>query len=119
MGKRSMTPKNMEKQFGRPTSFVCPECNGPLWETDLGRSLQYRCQVGHAYSPDRLLADRADDLERALWSAVRTFDEEAALLGCVAKRKVQPLTIGPDLESRAREQERKAQMIRKLLQRKR
>ena len=55
--KRSMTPKDMEKKFRLPTAFVCPECNGPLWETDVGRSLQFRCHVGHSYSPDSLLAD--------------------------------------------------------------
>lgn len=116
MGKRSMSPKEMEKQFGRPTVFVCPECNGPLWETDSGRSLQFRCHVGHAYSPDSLLADHADSLERALWSAVRTFDEQAALLRRLAERNVQPLTIGPNLEDRAREREKHADAIRKLLQ---
>ncbi|HWI57045.1 MAG TPA: chemotaxis protein CheB [Bacillota bacterium] len=119
MGQRSLTPKAMEKQFGRPTGFVCPECNGPLWETDSGRSLQFRCHVGHAYSPDSLLADHADNLERALWSAVRTFDEQAALLRRLAERQVQPLTIGPNLEFRAREHERNAQLIRDLLQGKR
>ena len=68
MGKRAMSPEDMEEQFGSPTAFVCPECNGPLWETESGRSLQFRCHVGHAYSPDSLLADPAEGLERALWS---------------------------------------------------
>jgi len=116
MSKRSMSPKNMEKEFGLPTSIVCPECNGPLWETASGRSLQFRCHVGHAYSPDSLLADHALSLERALWSAVRTFDEQAALLRRLAERKVQPLSIGPNLEARAREREQHAESIRKLLQ---
>jgi len=116
MSKRSLSPKNMEKQFGLPTSIVCPECNGPLWETASGRSLQFRCHVGHAYSPDSLLADHALSLERALWSAVRTFDEQAALLRRLAARKVQPLSIGPNLEARAREREKHAESIRKLLQ---
>lgn len=116
MSKRSMPPRDMEKQFGRPTPFVCPECNGPLWETTSGRSLQFRCHVGHAYSPDSLLADHADSLERALWSAVRTFDEQAALLRRLAERNVHPLTIGANLEDRAREHEKNAESIRKLLQ---
>jgi two-component system chemotaxis response regulator CheB len=116
MQKRSMSPKKMEQTFGLPTSIVCPECNGPLWETASGRSLQFRCHVGHAYSPDSLLADHADSLERALWSAVRTFDEQAALLRRLAARKVQPISIGPNLEARAREREKHAESIRKLLQ---
>jgi hypothetical protein len=63
-----------------------------------------------------LLADHALSLERALWSAVRTFDEQAALLRRLAERKVQPLSIGPNLEARAREREKHAESIRKLLQ---
>jgi two-component system, chemotaxis family, protein-glutamate methylesterase/glutaminase len=116
MEKRTMTPKEMEKEFGLPTSFVCPECNGPLWETKPGASLQFRCHVGHAYSPDSLLADHADGLERALWSAVRTFDERAGLLRRLGKRKYHSQTIGQKWEARAKEHEQHAEVIRKLLQ---
>lgn len=114
--KRQLTPKEMEKKFGRPTGFVCPECNGPLWETKTGRSLQFRCHVGHAYSPDSLLADHADGLERALWSAVRTFDEQAALLRRLGERRFQSQTYGANLEERAGKFERDADAIRNLLQ---
>ncbi len=113
--KRIMSPKEMEKKFGLPTSFVCPECHGPLWETKAGPSLQFRCHVGHAYSPDSLLADHADGLERALWSAVRTFDERAALLRRLGERKYKSPNIGPDLAAKASLHEKHADVIRKLL----
>ena len=116
MEKRSMSPKEMEKKFGLPTSFVCPECNGPLWETQAGASLQFRCHVGHAYSPDSLLADHADGLERALWSAVRTFDERASLLRRLGERKYRSPAVGPNLEAKAKQHEKNAEVIRKLLQ---
>lgn len=116
MEKRSLRPKEMEKTFGRPTSFVCPECNGPLWETKAGPSLQFRCHVGHAYSPDSLLADHANGLERALWSAVRTFDEGASLLRRIGARDKQSASITKHWETRAKEQEKHAEMIRQLLQ---
>lgn len=116
MSKRSMPPKEMEKTFGLPTSFVCPECNGPLWETKAGPSLQFRCHVGHAYSPDSLLADHADGLERALWSAIRTFDERAALLRRLGERKYHSESVGKHWESRANELEQHAEVIRTLLQ---
>jgi two-component system, chemotaxis family, protein-glutamate methylesterase/glutaminase len=116
MDKRSMKPKEMEKEFGLPTSFVCPECNGPLWETKAGPSLQFRCHVGHAYSPDSLLADNADGLERALWSAVRTFDERAGLLRRLGQRKYQSESVGQNWKTQANEHERHAEVIRKLLQ---
>ncbi len=116
MTKRSMSPRDMEKKFGLPTSFVCPECNGPLWETQAGPSLQFRCHVGHAYSPDSLLADHANGLERALWSAVRTFDERAALLRRLGKRKYHSDSVGPHWEANAKELEQHAELIRNLLQ---
>jgi two-component system chemotaxis response regulator CheB len=116
--KRSLSPREMEKKFGRPTGFVCPECNGPLWETKIGRALQFRCHVGHAYSPESLMADHADGLERALWSAVRTFDEQAALLRRLKERRFSSPShgTGSDLETRAVKFEADADAIRKLLQ---
>ncbi|MBC7366163.1 MAG: chemotaxis protein CheB [Undibacterium sp.] len=117
--KRQMSPKEMAQKFGPPTGFICPECNGPLWETKTGRSLQFRCHVGHAYSPDSLMADHADGLERALWSAVRTFDEQAALLRRLGERRFHSQAYGSDLELRAAKFEGDAEAIRKLLQAKR
>ena len=111
-----MRPKEMEKTFGPPTSFVCPECNGPLWETKAGASLQFRCHVGHAYSPDSLLADHADGLERALWSAVRTFEERAALLRRLGERQYHTESVGTQWKAKSKELERHAEVVRKLLQ---
>ena len=116
MAKRQMRPKEMETKFGPPTAFVCPECNGPLWETKAGPSLQFRCHVGHAYSPDSLLADHADGLERALWSAVRTFDEQAALLRRLGERRFHSQAYGANAGARAKKLEGDADVIRKLLQ---
>lgn len=116
MEKRSMRPKEMEDRFGLPTSFVCPECNGPLWETKAGRSLQFRCHVGHAYSPGSLLADNSDGLERALWSAVRTFDERAGLLRRLGERKYLSAPFEKDWAAKANELEKQAEVIRKLIQ---
>ena len=113
--KRSMMPKEMEAEFGLPTSFVCPECNGPLWETKPGRSLQFRCHVGHAYSPDSLLADHADGLERSIWSTMRRFDERAALLRRLGQRKYHSETVGKNWGSKAQELEQQSRLIRKLL----
>jgi hypothetical protein len=58
-------------------------------------------------------------LERALWSAIRTFDEQAALVRRLAQRSVQPHSVGANPEERARGLENNANLIRKLLQRER
>jgi hypothetical protein len=113
--KRFLIPKEMEKEFGLPTSFVCPECNGPLWETKPGRALQFRCHEGHAYSPDSLLADHKAALERVLWTAARTFDERAGLLRRLGERKYHSETAGKNWGTKAKELELQSELIRKLL----
>jgi two-component system, chemotaxis family, protein-glutamate methylesterase/glutaminase len=116
MDARSLRPNEMEKKFGPATPFVCPECNGPLWEISEGASLQFRCHVGHAYSPDSLIADHVNGLERTLWSAVRTFDEQAALLRRLGEKKYRLESVGTHWKSRAKQLEQHAEAIRKLLE---
>jgi two-component system chemotaxis response regulator CheB len=64
---------------GPPMAFSCPECNGTLWEVREGRLSRYRCRVGHSYTEENMLAAHSDNLERALWSALRILEERAAL----------------------------------------
>ncbi|HEV2695561.1 MAG TPA: chemotaxis protein CheB [Verrucomicrobiae bacterium] len=113
--KRFLSPKAMEKEFGLPTSFVCPECDGPLWETKPGRALQFRCHEGHAYSPDSLLAAQEQWLERTLWSSARSFDERANLLRRLGERKYHSETVGKNCGTKAKELEQQSELIRKLL----
>jgi two-component system, chemotaxis family, protein-glutamate methylesterase/glutaminase len=113
--KRTLTPRKMVEKLGPPSEFICPECSGPLWELKEGRPLQFRCHVGHSYSPESLLADHSDGLERALWAAVRTLDERAALLRRLAGEKQGSRASGPDPEKEAKMQEAHAAVIRKLL----
>jgi two-component system chemotaxis response regulator CheB len=110
-----LIPKDMEKEFGLPTSFVCPECDGPLWETKPGRALQFRCHEGHAYSPDSLLAAQEQWLERTLWSSARSFDERANLLRRLGKRKYHSETAGKNCGAKVKELEAQSELIRKLL----
>jgi two-component system chemotaxis response regulator CheB len=113
--KRFLIPKDMEKEFGLPTSFVCPECDGPLWETKPDRALQFRCHEGHAYSPDSLLAAQEQWLEQTLWSSARTFDERANLLRRLGERKYHSETVGKNWGSKAKVLEAQSELIRKLL----
>jgi len=64
---------------GRPSGFSCPDCHGVLWEAQEGKMLSYRYRVGHAFSPESLLASQSEYLEEALWSALRALKESAAL----------------------------------------
>ena len=71
---------------GPPSSFVCPECHGALWETNEGDHLTFRCHVGHAYSAESMYASQAEDLEHALWVALRTLKDRVALSRLMAER---------------------------------
>jgi two-component system chemotaxis response regulator CheB len=68
-------------------SFVCPECNGPLYETREGKLIKFNCQIGHSFSPESLTAAHTDALERALWIAVRTLNERIAIHEALAQQQ--------------------------------
>jgi two-component system chemotaxis response regulator CheB len=62
----------------------CPTCGGPLSERSEPGLERFRCHVGHGFSTDALVAAQTDEVERALWSAVRLLDEKAALFSRLA-----------------------------------
>jgi two-component system chemotaxis response regulator CheB len=75
-----------QTQPGTPSTMTCPECHGTLWETREGPLVHFRCRVGHAYTAESLLAHQADQLEAALWTALRSLEEHAALCRRLAER---------------------------------
>lgn len=64
---------------GTRTELVCPICNGVLTEAQPGVLQHFRCHVGHAFSLESLIREQSEELERALWAAVRALEESAAL----------------------------------------
>jgi len=102
---------------GRPSVFSCPECHGTLWEVEDGGLLRFRCRVGHVYSPDSMMAAQTDEVERSLWTALRTLEERAALAHRLAERGRQRdhHWVDKAFTQRAREAEMEANHIRGLL----
>jgi two-component system, chemotaxis family, protein-glutamate methylesterase/glutaminase len=80
------TLADRQTQPGVPSTMTCPECHGSLWETREGALVHFRCRVGHAYTAESLLAHQADQLEAALWTALRSLEEHAALSRRLASR---------------------------------
>jgi two-component system, chemotaxis family, protein-glutamate methylesterase/glutaminase len=113
--------QEMEKRMGAPSGFICPDCNGPLWETKAGDLPHFRCLVGHAFSPESLLAGESDAVERALWTAVKTLEERAALLEKLAARagKLNQNLSGASFRERSEEHRNQAALIRGILDRSR
>ena len=102
---------------GKPSVFTCPECHGTLWEADEAGLLRFRCRVGHVYSPETMIAAQTDEVDRALWTALRTLEERAAMAHRLAERardRHHPL-VDRAFTIRANETEREADQIRQLL----
>ena len=62
-----------------PSGLACPACGGALWENAEAGVTQYRCYLGHTYALSNLLDGQWEKVESALWTAVRTMQERAAL----------------------------------------
>jgi two-component system chemotaxis response regulator CheB len=78
-------PQN-EPHNGRVSVFVCPECLGTLWELDSHNLLQFKCRVGHSFSAETMYNEQAENVEKALWTAVRVLQEHADLSLRLAER---------------------------------
>ena len=67
-------------EIGSPSSFVCPECHGGLWEVSDVRPRRFRCHTGHAFTMRTLQDTLATASEEALWNARRALQERLLLL---------------------------------------
>jgi two-component system chemotaxis response regulator CheB len=83
VGSDDMVTRNMN---GAPSRFTCPECGGALWELENEKLLRYRCHIGHGYTAESLMAAQHDNLEDALWSALRALEENAGMRRRMASR---------------------------------
>lgn len=112
--------KAILEQGGRPgtaSTFTCPDCGGVLWELRDNGVVRYRCHTGHAYSLESLVAEQAEDLERALWSASRALEEKAALarrMAANARQQNRHLSEAQFLEQ-AQEAAQHAELVRQVL----
>jgi two-component system chemotaxis response regulator CheB len=99
------------QQIGRPSTFVCPECRGTLWQIDSSRPPRFRCHTGHAFSLASLAAAQSQATEDALWSAVRALQEKETLL-----RRVVELDRQAGDEGHARHIEQEADRLHRQIQ---
>lgn len=61
------------------TDLTCPDCRGTIWTIKKGKFCEYRCRVGHSFSPKSMLAQHFMAQEKALWSAIVSLEEGASL----------------------------------------
>jgi two-component system, chemotaxis family, protein-glutamate methylesterase/glutaminase len=103
---------------GDPSGLTCPACGGALFEKPGEHPVHFRCRTGHAYSPESLAADQTDTLDAALWAALRSLEEAAALARRMEKRAREHdnLPAGQRYQQRAREADKHAALLRSMLQ---
>jgi two-component system chemotaxis response regulator CheB len=111
-----MSAINADKP-GAPSAYVCPECNGTLFEIREGELVHFRCRVGHAYGAESLLVSKSEELEGALWTAMRTLEEKAALYGRMGDRakKRHNSEVSDRFQRNAEDMRQQAQIIRDML----
>jgi two-component system chemotaxis response regulator CheB len=102
---------------GKVSVFTCPECHGTLWEADERGIVRFRCRVGHVYSPESMLAAQTDSVDRALWIALRSLEERAALTHRLSERASsrQHTWVAKAFQQRALAADQHAAVIRDLL----
>ncbi len=107
------------EEQGVASDLTCPECGGSLRESRVEEVVHFRCRTGHAYSPETLLVKQDDVVEAALWAAVRSLLENAALARRMERRLGQGSRLGSSAEQRyerrAEEAERHAEVLRRML----
>jgi two-component system, chemotaxis family, protein-glutamate methylesterase/glutaminase len=100
-----------------PSALTCPECGGALWEVQDHHVLRFRCHLGHGYTGEALSEQQVENIENAMWVAMRTLEESAALRRNLAQRtrgsSMNLLASGYEQQARAAEQ--RAALIRSVL----
>jgi two-component system chemotaxis response regulator CheB len=73
--------------------------------------------VGHAYGAESLVAAKNEELEGALWTALRTLEEKAALHRRMAEKAAsgENARVAKNFRASAEDMHRQAQTIRNLL----
>lgn len=103
---------------GQSTRFTCPDCGGVLFEYDEGSLERFQCSVGHAYSLESLVDGQAQQVEHALWAAVRILEDRAILLRRMVRYSRESGREHAErlFEGRARELAAQAELIRTALE---
>ncbi|MFU8865279.1 MAG: chemotaxis protein CheB [Rhodobacterales bacterium] len=96
--------------------YICPHCQGPLWEIADHPPLRYRCHTGHSFTVDAMLEAQAEEAEGLLWTLMRSHQQRATLVRSMAER-AKGTAQAAHLLRRAEEYGKDADMIRSMIER--
>lgn len=106
-----------EDHPGDVSAFSCPDCGGVLWQIQEGDFVRFRCRVGHSWTSDALVAEQSDQVDDALWAALRSLEERTSLLRQMAARyrRSGTDTLATRFELQAAQMEARAHLVRDLV----
>ena len=67
------------ERYGTPSRFPCPDCGGVLWDLSHLGPMRFRCEVGHAHSAASLSEIQTEEVEAAMWTALRALEDRVEL----------------------------------------
>ncbi|CAN5379165.1 hypothetical protein BH11ARM2_BH11ARM2_03100 [soil metagenome] len=115
----TLDPLHALEMDGKPSQYVCPEYQGTLFELEEEQGIShFRCYVGHATSVETLASKQEEELETALWIALRAIEEHSLLLQRMIGRSEQRglrISVG-NYRSKLAEGTVKAGIIRRALE---
>jgi len=77
-------PRRMA-EIGPQSPVKCPDCGGPTWRAGDDIQERYRCYLGHVITARGLLKNTGDQVETALWNAIRALHERALTFETLAE----------------------------------
>lgn len=113
VGEHKRTDVEGAKVEPQLTDLTCPDCRGTIWEVLRGKGKEFRCRVGHTFSPKTMLSEHSATQEKALYGAVVALEEGASLATRLADEFEVPL--GDRLRAEARERQLQAETILNIL----
>lgn len=69
-------PTEPEDDFDQ---LICPDCGGAMRRVADDDVIRFRCHVGHGWTAEALQARQDEDLDAALWTALRMIEDQISL----------------------------------------
>jgi two-component system chemotaxis response regulator CheB len=113
----TLAPAEAPLRLGEAWGLSCPECDGSLWNVSLGELMEYRCQIGHRYSPESLAFHMSERGDQIAQSALRSLEQQAVLADLLSERAAEAGRSGRSgvYRRRAHRMRRRIAALRELL----
>lgn len=104
--------------IARPSTYVCPDCSGSLWELEGTKPKRYRCHTGHGFTLRSLTHAQGEATDMARWSGFRALQEKELLLKSLAgsHREAKDLGEAARLDEEARRIASHAELLRDMIE---